>query len=108
MTYALAYLIGNGGPSFLSFIDQAKALSLMTIENTGISTKQLLKQVALYLLGSPIMEVLSVNAYFGANAAGEPGTSYISLAACLQHSFSRGNIVGVLSARLRRCSDPLL
>lgn len=105
--YALAYLTG---PSFLSTVDQINALKLMALPQTGISVRQLLKQVALYLGGSPIVEcvsllsyflaavltkmyrLLSINVYFGASA-GTAGSSYLSIATCLQHSFSRGSIV---------------
>ncbi|GAA6039795.1 hypothetical protein JCM8097_004225 [Rhodosporidiobolus ruineniae] len=46
---------------------------------------------SLYKANVPVMEMLSINVYFG-NSTGEPGQGYISLAGCLQHSLSRGGI----------------
>ncbi|GAA5912640.1 hypothetical protein JCM6882_004698 [Rhodosporidiobolus microsporus] len=40
----------------------------------------------------PVMELLAINTYFGINATGQPGKSYLSIAACLQHSLSIGSV----------------
>lgn len=86
--YPLAYLPTK---KLLSRTDQTTALRLLATPNTGISMTQLAAQAALLAAGAPVVELLAVNVYFGAST-GAPNTSYISLASCLQHSFSRGSI----------------
>ncbi|KAL8277202.1 hypothetical protein RQP46_010375 [Phenoliferia psychrophenolica] len=86
--YPIAYLTG---PQFLSRTDQTTAAGMLKAKSKGISAKQLAAQVALYLAGAPIVELLGINVYFGATAA-DADTAYVSLATCLQHSFSRGTV----------------
>ncbi|KAL8279232.1 hypothetical protein RQP46_008269 [Phenoliferia psychrophenolica] len=84
----IAYLSGS---SLLNSSDEAIAKSLIQQPGGGTSAKQLAMERQLYLGNAPIIELLPTNVYFGATQA-VANTSYISLAACLQHSFSRGSI----------------
>ncbi|GAA5963114.1 hypothetical protein JCM21900_001057 [Sporobolomyces salmonicolor] len=86
----LAYL---NSQTLLSHADHAEALMLMDSLKTSsnIPTSQLEEQIAQVKAGSPMIELLAINAYFG-NSTAEPNTAYMSLAACNQKSFSRGSI----------------
>ncbi|GAA5859459.1 hypothetical protein JCM1840_004625 [Sporobolomyces johnsonii] len=86
----LAYIDSQ---TLLSRADHAKALALMESLETSpnIGPGQVAEQIAQVKAGSPAMEVLAINAYFG-NSTAEPNTAYISLAACSQKSFSRGSV----------------
>lgn len=52
-----------------------------------------------YAAGAPIVELLPINVFFGATTP-EEGVKYVSLATCLQKSFSRGSIVSLLESVL--------
>ncbi|CEQ40724.1 SPOSA6832_02391 [Sporobolomyces salmonicolor] len=86
----LAYL---NSQTLLSHTDHTEALMLMESLKTSsnIPTSQLDEQIAQVKAGSPMIELLAINAYFG-NSTAEPNTAYMSLAACNQKSFSRGSI----------------
>ncbi|KAM0751714.1 alcohol oxidase [Meredithblackwellia eburnea MCA 4105] len=103
-----AYATGNGiltqgidlisylpTSSFLSSSDSAKAASLIATPPSWATSgqcKQLVLEAGFCAAQTPVIELVAINVYFGANAAGEPGVPYMSVAACLQHAFSRGNI----------------
>lgn len=91
----LAYLKAS---TFMNKTEQATSLTLSETPNPALSKKQQKLMVENLALGSPVVEFLSINTYFG-ETAGDGNSSYLSLASCLQHSFSRGNIV-------RRASFP--
>ncbi|ORY73613.1 GMC oxidoreductase-domain-containing protein [Leucosporidium creatinivorum] len=85
----LAYLTGS---SFLTKAEQAEALALSKTPNAALPKKQQAQMIANLAAGSPVVEFLSINVYFGESASGATNESYISLASCIQHSFSRGSI----------------
>ncbi|GAA5901199.1 hypothetical protein JCM5296_006295 [Sporobolomyces johnsonii] len=87
---SLAYL---NSQTLLSRADHAKGLALMESLKTSpnIPRSQLVQQIAQAKAGSPMLEFLPLNVYFGDSTA-EPNTAYVSLAACLQKSFSRGSV----------------
>ncbi|GAA5907563.1 hypothetical protein JCM5296_007191, partial [Sporobolomyces johnsonii] len=93
LTQAISTVAYLNSQTLLSHADQAEALSLMESLKTSsnIPASQLDQQIAQVKAGSPMIELLAINAYFG-NATAEPNTAYISLAACNQKSFSRGSI----------------
>ncbi|BGP18680.1 hypothetical protein JCM10213v2_006746 [Rhodosporidiobolus nylandii] len=94
LTQELSTLAYLSSQSFLSDDDHRQALQLIdSLQGSGnIPAKQLAQQRAQVVAGSPVMEMLAINVYFGKNAAGESGVPYLSLAACNQKSFSRGSI----------------
>ncbi|GAA5974692.1 hypothetical protein JCM11641_007225 [Rhodosporidiobolus odoratus] len=94
LTQELSTLAYISAQSYLSAADHKKALKLIDSlrGSHNIPAKQLAQQRAQVVAGSPVMEILAINVYFGKNAAGEPGDAYLSLAACNQKSFSRGSI----------------
>ena len=61
--------------------------------NSALPNEQQLATLGAMAAGTPIMEIVPINVYFGENAAGEANTTYLSIAACLQQSLSRGSIV---------------
>ncbi|GAA5938083.1 hypothetical protein JCM1841_003805 [Sporobolomyces salmonicolor] len=93
LTQELSTLAYINSQTLLSRADQAKALSLMNSLKTSrnIPRSQLNQQIAQAQAGSPMVEFLAINVYFG-NSTGEPNTAYMSLAACNQKSFSRGSV----------------
>ncbi|GAA6062336.1 hypothetical protein JCM10212_006586 [Sporobolomyces blumeae] len=86
----LAYLRSD---VLLKSSDHRHALSLMNRlkSSNNIPAAQLEEQIAQVKAGSPVMEFLAINVYFG-NSTGEANVPYLSLAACNQKSFSRGSI----------------
>ncbi|GAA5924091.1 hypothetical protein JCM1841_004570 [Sporobolomyces salmonicolor] len=93
LTQGLSTLAYVNSQTLLSRADHAKALALMESLKTSsnIPRSQLVQQIAQVKAGSPMLEFLPLNVYFG-NSTAEPNTAYISLAACNQKSFSRGSI----------------
>ncbi|BGP52030.1 hypothetical protein JCM10450v2_008001 [Rhodotorula kratochvilovae] len=59
--------------------------------NPQLDSEQYGASQTLWSCNVPVVELLSINVYFGA-ATAEPGVNYVSLAGCLQHSLSRGSI----------------
>ncbi|GAA5844117.1 hypothetical protein JCM11251_001824 [Rhodosporidiobolus azoricus] len=93
--------------AYLTLSDFTNSSDLTTISTLGsrqnnpqLSTAMYDASQALYDAKVPVLELISVNVYFG-NATGQPGKNYLSLAGCLQHPLSRGS-VHITS------SDPLL
>jgi len=100
LTQALSTLAYVPGRTLLSSADQRAAIRLMAQPAASLPRVQQVAMAAFYAAGAPMLEFLPINVYFGSSSP-EPNTSYISLATCLQHSFSRGT-VHVTSA------DPLI
>ncbi|GAA5959823.1 hypothetical protein JCM3765_000113 [Sporobolomyces pararoseus] len=94
LTQELSTLAYLDSQTLLNASDHTRALSMMEKlkSSNNIPTSHVEQQIAQVKAGSPVMEFLAINVYFGANAAGEPGVPYMSLAACAQKSFSRGSI----------------
>ncbi|GAA5897326.1 GMC family oxidoreductase [Sporobolomyces salmoneus] len=94
LTQELSTLAYLDSQTLLNASDHSRALTMMNRlkSSSNIPTAQVEQQIAQVKAGSPIMEFLAINVYFGANAAGEPNVPYLSLAACAQKSFSRGSI----------------
>ncbi|ORY73612.1 GMC oxidoreductase-domain-containing protein [Leucosporidium creatinivorum] len=84
----LAYLTGK---QFLTPAEQKQLAKLVLQPSTQLPASQQAQQLLQIAAGAPIIEFLPINTYFGPSA-GVANESYISLAACLQHSFSRGSI----------------
>ncbi|GAA5997649.1 GMC family oxidoreductase [Rhodotorula paludigena] len=87
--FPLAYLrLGD----FLNATELAQVETLGSqANNPQLSAQQYGASQTLWSKNVPVMELLSVNVYFG-NGEAEPNQGYVSLAACLQHSLSRGSI----------------
>ncbi|GAA5912643.1 hypothetical protein JCM6882_004699 [Rhodosporidiobolus microsporus] len=84
--------------SYLTLSDFTSSSDLTTISTLGnrannpqLSIKLWNAAQSLYNANVPVMELLSINVYFG-NATGQPAKNYLSLAGCLQHSLSVGNV----------------
>ncbi|GAA5876780.1 hypothetical protein JCM16303_006284 [Sporobolomyces ruberrimus] len=94
LTQELSTLAYLNSETLLNASDHSRALALMNQlkSSSDIPTSQLEQQIAQVKAGSPVVEFLAINVYFGANAAGEQNVPYLSLAACNQKSFSRGSI----------------
>ncbi|GAA5938791.1 GMC family oxidoreductase [Sporobolomyces koalae] len=94
LTQELSTLAYVNSQTLLNASDHSRAIALMNElrGSSGIPIAQLEQQIAQVEKGSPVMEFLAINVYFGANAAGEDNVPYLSLAACAQKSFSRGSI----------------
>ncbi|ORY73614.1 hypothetical protein BCR35DRAFT_333623 [Leucosporidium creatinivorum] len=86
--YPVAFLSSS---QFLSTADQQTTFNLLSASNNPwLSSKQLAATAGLLTGGSPIIEFVPANAFFGDGSRN--GSSYISLAAAVQHSLSRGTI----------------
>ncbi|GAA6013692.1 hypothetical protein JCM10207_004822 [Rhodosporidiobolus poonsookiae] len=94
LTQVLSTLAYLSSDTLLSPEQHQRALTLVDSlkGSSTLPAKQLAQQRAQLLAGSPVMELLAINVYFGVNATGQPGVPYLSLAACNQKSFSRGSI----------------
>ncbi|GAA5894803.1 hypothetical protein JCM8208_006076 [Rhodotorula glutinis] len=77
---------------FLNSTERAVVATLGSqANNPQLDSRQFSASSQLYSANVPVMELLSINVYFGDSSA-EPGQAYVSLAGCLQHSLSRGSI----------------
>ncbi|GAA6011247.1 hypothetical protein JCM11491_006773 [Sporobolomyces phaffii] len=94
LTQELSTLAYLNSQTLLNASDHSRALAMMDQlkGSSKIPTSHVEQQIAQVKAGSPMMEFLAINVYFGANAAGEQNVPYLSLAACNQKSFSRGSI----------------
>ncbi|GAA5840047.1 hypothetical protein JCM3766R1_000655 [Sporobolomyces carnicolor] len=94
LTQELSTLAYLDSQTLLNASDHSRALAMMNKlkGSNDISTSHVEQQIAQVKAGSPVMEFLAINVYFGANDAGEVNVPYMSLAACAQKSFSRGSI----------------
>ncbi|GAA5927255.1 hypothetical protein JCM3775_002496 [Rhodotorula graminis] len=87
--YPLAFLrLGD----FLTSTERAVVSTLGSqANNPQLNSRQFSASSQMYSANVPVMELLSINVYFGDSLA-EPGQAYVSLAGGLQHSLSRGSI----------------
>lgn len=91
LTQELSTLAYVPATTLLSSADQRTALGLAAQGAAFLPRIQQAAMAAMMVAGAPVVEFLPINVYFGATK-GEPNTSYISLATCLQHSFARGTV----------------
>lgn len=102
LTQELSLLAYLSPWQYLSPSELIKATKLALTPNSALPARHQAIQVASIGAGTPTMEILPINVYFAENPAGDKNVSYISLAACLQQSLSRGTIVSFPASRASR------
>ncbi len=91
LTQALSLLAFAPSSSWLTQDDHQTVTRLIADSYPFLPGGQRAAQVKMWEADAPMVEFIPVNVYFG-ETGGEPNASYISLATCLQHSYSRGSV----------------
>ncbi|GAA6028975.1 hypothetical protein JCM8097_001533 [Rhodosporidiobolus ruineniae] len=94
LTEVLSTLAYLSSQTLLSPADHQTALELVhdLYGSPNVSKSQLDQQRLQIEVGSPVMELVAINVYFGKNGTSDSGVPYLSMAACNQKSFSRGSV----------------
>lgn len=85
---ALAFVTAD---KYMTVTDTLQSNTLALVPSQYLAAQQQTQQINQLAAGSPSMEFLPLNSNFGTRLS-EPNASYISIGACLQHSFSRGSV----------------
>lgn len=91
LTHALSAYVYLRFSDFLSWSERHELRQIVQSSTPTMTSEQQAATTNFLNHGAPIVEHLPISVYFGADQP-EQNTTYMSIASCLQHSFSRGNI----------------